>query len=130
MPNLTPKRCGRKPARRCACLAAALLLSCSAAHPGRAAADAYLGLNDEEATKVGAGSTDTGMNAGGAGADVRRPRPSRERFEELLSERHVGTYSFYRKLPERSREEVFLDYSDGATMDALRETIVDRYLHP
>jgi hypothetical protein len=55
---------------------------------------------------------------------------SRVAFENLLREQHVGTYSFYRRLPERSREEVFLDFSRGASMESLRGKIVDRYLHP
>jgi hypothetical protein len=110
-------------------LAGALLWSSLAVV--QAATDPYLELLDEEATKVERRSTDTGTDADSAArVDDPRPGPSRERFEALLEQQHVGTYSFYRKLPERSREEVFLDYSSGASMDALREKIVDRYLHP
>ncbi len=100
-----------------------------------AADDAYLELLDREATKVERVPTDTAGD-GGAGSDraeqrpVAQARPSRDHFEALLQHQHVGTYSFYRKLPERSREEIFLDYGDGASMEALREKIVDRYLHP
>ena len=100
-----------------------------------AADDAYLQLLDEEVTKVEAVSTDT---VGGWCCPASQGRcegqaqvaPSRERFETQLRQQHVGTYSFYRRLPERSREEIFVDYANGASMEALREKIVDRYLHP
>ena len=110
----------------------ALLFS---AMPTLAADDPYLEMLDQEATKVEGRSSDTnddGNAAAGAGSSPRKPvaLPSRARFEELLRRQNVGTYSFYRKLPERSREEIFLDYSNGASMEALREKIVDRYLHP
>jgi len=100
-----------------------------------AADDPYLQLLDEEVTKVEEVSTDTVEdNAAGSaktgGARRSQPAPSRKRFETLLRQQHVGTYSFYRRLPERSREEIFVDYGDGASMEALREKIVDRYLHP
>lgn len=55
---------------------------------------------------------------------------SGDRFETLLRQEHVGTYSFYRKLPGRGREEVFVDYRNGASMEALREKVVNRYLNP
>jgi hypothetical protein len=42
----------------------------------------------------------------------------------------VGTYTFYRRLPERSRAEIFVDYGEGASMQVLRDKVVDRYLHP
>jgi hypothetical protein len=56
--------------------------------------------------------------------------PSRKSFEALLRQQHVGTYSFYRRLPERSREEIFVDFGSGASMESLRDKVVDRYLHP
>jgi len=99
---------------------------------GVCADDAYLRMLDEEVTKVESVPTDNGdidgidvAVAGGAPTSA-----SREGFESLLREQHVGTYSFYRRLPERSRQEVFKDYSDGASMDVLRDKIVDRFLHP
>ena len=99
-----------------------------------AADDAYLDLLDQEVTKVEPGLTDTGEGGADASEDAGRqaatPAPSRSHFEALLQKQHVGTYSFYRRLPERIREEVFLDYSAGASMEALREKIIDRYLHP
>jgi hypothetical protein len=97
-----------------------------------AADDPYLQLLDEEVTKVEGVSTDTERD--GATAVVKtsasRPASSREQFESQLRQQHVGTYSFYRRLPERNREEVFLDYNSGVSMEALREKVIDRFLHP
>ena len=39
-----------------------------------------------------------------------------------------GTYGFYRKLPERSRQEVFGEYRRGVGMDKIRKKIVSRLL--
>jgi len=102
----------------------------------QAAEDTYLELLDQEVTKVEPSATDTlGDNPRGSQRDERvlvaaPSAPSRAHFETLMSRQHVGTYSFYTRLPERSREEIFFDYSGGASMEALREKIIDRYLHP
>ena len=99
-----------------------------------AADDAYLQLLDQEVIKVEEHATDTGIDDTASSRPTSRdqaPKPvSREGFETLLKQPRVGTYSFFRRLPERSREEIFLDYSDGASLEALRGKIVDRYLHP
>ena len=112
-------------------LAAVLLGTLGAA--ASAADDPYLQMLDAEVSKVEGAPTDNTNSsspvAAGAG-DASAPTASRDRFESQLREQHVGTYSFYRRLPERSREEVFLDYSNGASMDSLRDKIVDRFLHP
>ena len=113
----------------CWALAAGLLVA-PVAH---AADDAYLRLLDEEVTKVNRSPTDTGDDDAGTSADpiperARQPGPSRENFESLLRRQHVGTYSFYRRLPERTREEIHVDFANGASLEDLREKIVDRYL--
>ena len=97
--------------------------------------DRYLELVDEEVSKVGSVSVDKPVDEGEtsraeAEAPQARPVPLRKDFEALLRREHVGTFSFYRRLPERSREEIFVDYSNGASIEALRGKIVDRYLHP
>lgn len=113
-------------------VAVLLLVTLGAAH---AADDPYLQLLDQEVSKVEPGATDKGNDAATAQVPARdsaatAPLASRKHFEDVLHEQHVGTYSFYRKLPERSREEIFLDYSGGASMEALRKKIIDRFLHP
>lgn len=97
-----------------------------------AADDPYLQLLDAEVTKVEGVSTDTGGDGAAplAEAGESASAPSRGQFEAELRQQHVGTYSFYRRLPERSREEIFIDYSNGASTAALRDKIVDRFLHP
>ncbi len=51
-------------------------------------------------------------------------------FEEDLKARYKGSYTFYKKLPRRTQEEVFLEYRDGASIDEIRKKIMDRFLHP
>lgn len=135
MPKLTLVRSGRMPGSWFSLAVTAALLVGGSLLPVLASDDPYLDLLDQEASKVERRSTDTlddGSAPPGGSAIVRPTRniPSRERFEALLRQEHVGTYSFYSKLPERSREEVFLDFSRGTSLEALRKKIVDRYLHP
>jgi len=123
--QMPPARCLRR-----ASLAVALVASGQVC---QAETDPYLRLLAEEVTKVEESPTETVTvqeDAAGLVAQSARPVPSRKRFEGLLREQHVGTYSFYSRLPERSREEIFVDYANGASMEALREKVVDRYLHP
>ena len=99
------------------------------------AEDRYLELIDEEVSKVDGVSVDKAGDEGEtsrteAEAPGARSVPLRKDFEELLRREHVGTFSFYSRLPDRSREEIFVDFSNGASMEALRGKIVDRYLHP
>jgi hypothetical protein len=109
-----------------------LALTCLSA--SAVADDAYLQLLDAEATKVEPETTDTEVSdAAGDREPAAREMSglaSREQFEALLRQENVGTYSFYRKLPERSREEIFVDYRNGASMEALRGKVVNRYLNP
>lgn len=136
MIHLISTRCGEGPLPRCLSHIFGAVLFVSVTSPvSDAADDPYLQLLDEEVTKVEAVSTDTVREhaaplaeAGATGGA--QTVPSRARFESLLRQQHVGTYSIYRRLPERSREEIFVDYANGASMEALREKVVDRYLHP
>ena len=50
-------------------------------------------------------------------------------FEQELKRLYEGSYLFYTKLPERSREEVFIEYNQGASLEQVRKTIIDRFLH-
>jgi hypothetical protein len=53
---------------------------------------------------------------------------SRKAFEADLATRHKGSYTFYQKLSRRSREEVFQAYRDGASIDEIRQIIMERFL--
>jgi hypothetical protein len=50
-------------------------------------------------------------------------------FEQELETRFKGSYLFYKKLPARSQEEVFLEHQQGASVEDVRKTILNRYLH-
>lgn len=120
----------RRVRRICGIVLGGLMLA-----PAHAADDGYLRLLDQEVTKVEVVTTDTAgdsdrLPSTGDRRQAAPPAPARVDFETLLRRQHLGTYSFYSRLPERIREEVFLDYSSGASMEALRGKIIDRYLHP
>ena len=89
--------------------------------------DDYLSAITAEANKVeqgapiGTGATTTGESAG--------IDESLNRFESDLKARYRGSYTFYRKLPKRSREEIFQSYIDGASIDEIRKKIMDRFLN-
>jgi len=96
-------------------------------------ADDYLSELDAEVQKV-----DT-RSIGDEGAQARRVEipvkpekdrlsASRDRFEALLKKKYLGTFGFYKKLPERTREEIFLEYNMGAPITAVRKKIIDRLL--
>ncbi len=54
---------------------------------------------------------------------------AREDFERELEARYRGSYLFYKKLPSKSQEEVYQEYVAGASIDAVRKTIMNRFLH-
>lgn len=116
-------------AAACACALAFTLASGAV----NAASDPYLESLEREVAKVEVAPTDN-PDAARAGAAPRDPAAgaalTREQFEDLLSSEHVGTYSFYRRLPERSRQEIYLEYRSGVPVGGLREKIVQRFLNP
>lgn len=100
-------------------------------------ADDYLSELDAEAKKVEARKIDgeSGTSTVEAPPDVpssddgvSRPGASRDAFESLLKKKYLGTFGFYKKLPERSRQEIFLEYQRGAPMAEVRKKIIDRLL--
>jgi len=52
----------------------------------------------------------------------------RAAFEAKLA-KYKGTYSFYRKLQEKDRAEVFKAYEEGADFARIRRMIIDRRMH-
>ncbi len=105
-------------------------------------ADDYLSELEAEAGKVDAELTEseraTDLATIEQTAEQGRPAPllqekedlasQRASFESLLKKHYFGTYGFYRKLPERSRQEVFEEYRRGVGMDKIRKKIVSRLL--
>jgi hypothetical protein len=105
----------------------ALVLAGSCGH-AVAAGDSYLEMLDREVAKVEVSPTDNSPGTVGVESAV-QAGDSREQFEARLRSEHVGTYSFYRRLPERSREEMYLEYRSGVPMAGLRDKIVQRFLN-
>ena len=90
--------------------------------------DPYLSTLSQEAQKVDAKTQPT------LSREDSRVAPadgglSIEVFEEDLKARYKGSHTFYQKLPRRAQEEVFLEYRDGASIDEIREKIMDRFLN-
>ena len=87
-----------------------------------ASADAYLDMLEAEATKVEAPANPSGAGEAGAETDIGI-------FEDELKRHYSGTYAFYQKLPRRTQEEIYGEYSQGASIVDIRDKIYDRYLN-
>ena len=90
--------------------------------------DPYLSAISQEASKVEAETQPT-LSEPTETPGQTEDGLSLQAFEEDLKTRHKGSYTFYQKLPRRSREEVFQEYRNGASIDELRKTIMERFLH-
>ena len=55
--------------------------------------------------------------------------PARSDFDRLLEQRDFGTFMMYKRLPVESRDEVFLSYSQGATMEQIKAAVLNAFLH-
>ena len=115
-----------------------LVLSGALATPVLSAQDAYLDELAAEVEKIqdpgnlGQQATTTGEDVpeveSAAVGDAQRGA-SREAFERQLERRYLGSFRFYERLPERSRQEVFEEYRQGADMSEIRKKIISRLLH-
>lgn len=88
--------------------------------------DAFLSAIAEEVKKV-----EQRGDVGGQSeqAPLAEGGPTQEEFEANLKSRYLGSFTFYRKLPGRSQEEIYLDYKSGASIGDIRKKIMDRFLH-
>ena len=86
--------------------------------------DDYLKQIQSEAFKV---SDDAGGATASAGADA--SAADIETFEQELEGQYRGSYLFYKKLPRRGQEEIFLEYQKGASIGDIRKKIMNRFLH-
>jgi hypothetical protein len=95
-----------------------------------AADDDFLSAIEAESEKVGSRhAPEEQLPAKNAdGAEDENVARSLDEFEQLLEERYRGSYVFFSKLPERSREEIFQEYQRGMPIGKIRKKIVDRYL--
>jgi hypothetical protein len=80
-------------------------------------ADALAEMLEAEASKIDSGGRNDGAIT----------EQQQLEFERELQV-YRGTYEIYRRLPERSRDEVLEAYAAGASMERLRDMIVDRNL--
>lgn len=91
--------------------------------PPIAGGDSYLDAIELEA---GARDGDDIAEAGGGDSKSEDPRAA---FELDLERRYRGSYLFYKKLPAKSQEEVFREFEGGASIEDVRKTIMNRFLH-
>ncbi|MEW8507601.1 MAG: hypothetical protein AB2598_12940 [Candidatus Thiodiazotropha sp.] len=88
--------------------------------------DPYLSAISSEAEKVEPAETTSNSESV---EDGESGGPNLQAFEEDLRARYMGSFTFYKKLPRRSREEVFEEYKGGASIDEIRKKIMDRFLN-
>lgn len=99
------------------------------------AADDYLSQIEAESGKVEADQATTGdlvkpSNSAdsAAGANNTNNSVGRAEFEQMLDKDYHGSYVFYMKLPQRSKEEIFQEYDKGAPIAVIRKKIIDRFM--
>lgn len=93
--------------------------------PILAAEDDFLSAIEAESEKVDARQeTDKKKTTGSAEVD----EASRDEFEKILAEKYQGSFKFYSKLPERSRQEIVQEYERGTSFVKLRKKIIDRFM--
>ncbi|MCU7929179.1 MAG: hypothetical protein KZQ90_00115 [Candidatus Thiodiazotropha sp. (ex Codakia rugifera)] len=105
-----------------------LLAMCLAAQLIAADEDPYLSAISSEAAKVEATAPELDSDEVNA-TESATEGPSVHAFEDDLKTRYMGTFTFYKRLPRRAREEIFEEYKDGASIDEIRKKIMDRFLN-
>ena len=107
------------------------VLACAFSTSGFTADDDYLKSLEAESSKIktAPGSAQPAVDGGDNAQDDTLTDAQRAEFESYLEEHQKGTFAFYRKLPERSREEVFKSFVDGASMDEIRRLVIDRKMN-
>lgn len=102
--------------------------------PVIAADDDYLKAIEAETSKLGVQTdesekkTDEQAPKGDDNANDDRVAEERVAFEAVLKDRYHGSYIFYSKLPERSRQEIVQEYKRGTPFVKIRKKIVDRFM--
>jgi hypothetical protein len=104
---------------------------------GAAEEDDYLKAIEVETEKIGksapistkedgvAADTDSVVAVTGAGFSAGM---SHEQLEGELKEKYAGTHLFYNKLPRSFQEEIYQDYLQGASIEEVRDKIMNRFL--
>ena len=123
--------CIHRDQRLCQLLVFVLYLSVSGTVFG--ADDDYLKALEAESSKLEPGKLDAGQGeqnevAGQQMDSDIEMSDVRVKFEQILSEKYHGSYTFYSKLPERSRQEIVKDYQQGKPFVQIRKIIIDRFM--
>lgn len=117
-----------------------LLLIGVASQPYASEEDDYLKAIEMETEKVesSAGSAAPGRRAKGPGTANDKavrgngglsPGLPQDEFERQLAASYAGSGLFYRKLARSEQEEIYEEYMGGATIDQIRQKIMDRFLN-
>ena len=61
-------------------------------------------------------------------SDTQVDAEARDKFETVLAKQYQGSFKFYSKLPERSRQEIVQEYERGTSMVKIRKKIIDRFM--
>lgn len=102
---------------------------------GAQSGDDYLSQLDAEVQKVevrqidGAAGTNevVAPSALGSPVSVSGGKLPRNEFDDMLRVEHKGIFTFYKLLPERSKQEVYSEYVRGASTQELRTKTLDRF---
>jgi hypothetical protein len=110
-----------------------MLLCLSASGAGFAADDDYLKALEIESSKLETRNQEGGTEQQDKTASTQENNEAakpdvRDKFEKILDEKYHGSYVFYSKLPERSRQEIVNDYEQGMSFTDVRKKIIDRFL--
>lgn len=85
--------------------------------------DAYLEAIEQAAIRAGQQQAGKPEEPGSGSEDPQAM------FEQYLKQRYQGSYLFYKRLPARSQKEVFHEFENGASIDDVRKTIMERFGH-
>ena len=85
--------------------------------------DAYLKQIENEALKVQTPGEELIDSQGASAAES-----DRGLFEKELERHYRGSYLFYKKLPQQSRNEIFREYERGASISDMRQEIMKHFL--
>jgi len=102
--------------------------------PVIAADDDYLEAIEAETSKLGVQADEAENKTDGQSpivddkANDDALSEDRVAFEAVLKDRYHGSFIFYNKLPERSRQEIVQEYKRGTPFVKIRKKIVDRFM--
>lgn len=92
--------------------------------------DAYLEMIEAETEKIGEPlPTAVDPESEAVVAPETEEDEAFRRFREFLKEKSLGSYTFFEKLTPAQRREIFERHKQGASLEEVRETIMQRFLN-